>query len=145
MPKLATGEMKGAYALTEPGSGSDALAAKTTAKLSDDGKSYLLNGQRYGSPMRASPMCSRIRQDRWYPSSAPLSWIAIRPGLSFGEEEHKMGIKGSSTRQLFFENCAVPKENLLGEPGKGHIIAFNILNIGRLSCVQRRPAARSSR
>jgi alkylation response protein AidB-like acyl-CoA dehydrogenase len=132
MPKLATGEMKGAYALTEPGSGSDALAAKTTAKLSDDGKSYILNGQKIwitnAGFADVFTVFAKLDGDKF------SAFIVERntPGLSFGEEEHKMGIKGSSTRQLFFENCAIPKENLLGEIGKGHVIAFNILNIGRL-------------
>jgi alkylation response protein AidB-like acyl-CoA dehydrogenase len=132
MPKLATGEMKGAYALTEPGSGSDALAAKTTAKLSDDGKSYLLNGQKIW--ITNAGFADVFTVFAKIDGTQFSAFIVDRntPGLSFGEEEHKMGIKGSSTRQLFFENCAVPKENLLGEPGKGHIIAFNILNIGRL-------------
>ncbi len=132
IPKLATGEMKGAYALTEPGSGSDALAAKTTAVLSADGKNYVLNGQKIwitnAGFADVFTVFAKIDGDKF------SAFIVERntPGLSFGEEEHKMGIKGSSTRQLFFENCAIPKENLLGEAGKGHIIAFNILNIGRL-------------
>lgn len=132
MPKLATGEMKGAYALTEPGSGSDALAAKTTAKLSDDGKSYILNGQKIW--ITNAGFADVFTVFAKIDGTQFSAFIVDRntPGLTFGEEEHKMGIKGSSTRQLFFENCAVPKENLLGEIGKGHIIAFNILNIGRL-------------
>jgi len=130
--KLATGEMKGAYALTEPGSGSDALGAKTTATLSADGKQYLLNGQKIwitnAGFADVFTVFAKIDGDKF------SAFIVERntPGLTFGEEEHKMGIKGSSTRQLFFENCAVPAENLLGEIGRGHIIAFNILNIGRL-------------
>lgn len=132
IPKLATGEMKGAYALTEPGSGSDALAAKTTATLSADGKSYVLNGQKIwitnAGFADVFTVFAKVDGDKF------SAFIVERntPGLSFGEEEHKMGIKGSSTRQLFFENCAIPKGNLLGEIGKGHVIAFNILNIGRL-------------
>jgi len=130
--KLATGEMKGAYALTEPGSGSDALGARTTATLSADGSKYVINGQKIwitnAGFADVFTVFAKIDGDKF------SAFIVERntPGLSFGEEEHKMGIKGSSTRQLFFENCAVPKENLLGEIGKGHIIAFNILNIGRL-------------
>jgi alkylation response protein AidB-like acyl-CoA dehydrogenase len=132
IPKLATGEMKGAYALTEPGSGSDALGAKTTATLSADGSSYAINGQKIwitnAGFADVFTVFAKIDGDKF------SAFIVERntPGLSFGEEEHKMGIKGSSTRQLFFENCVVPKDNLLGEIGKGHIIAFNILNIGRL-------------
>ncbi len=132
IPKLATGEMKGAYALTEPGSGSDALGAKTTATLTADGKSYALNGQKIwitnAGFADVFTVFAKIDGDKF------TAFIVDRntPGLTFGEEEHKMGIKGSSTRQLFFENCIIPKENLLGEIGKGHIIAFNILNIGRL-------------
>ncbi len=132
IPKLATGEMKGAYALTEPGSGSDALGAKTSAKLSDDGKHYILNGQKIwitnAGFADVFTVFAKIDGDKF------TGFIVDRdtPGLSFGEEEHKMGIKGSSTRPLFFENCMVPVENLLGEIGRGHIIAFNILNIGRL-------------
>jgi alkylation response protein AidB-like acyl-CoA dehydrogenase len=132
IPKLATGEMKGAYALTEPGSGSDALGAKTTATLSDDGKFYLLNGQKIwitnAGFADVFTVFAKIDGDKF------TGFIVDRntPGLTIGEEEHKMGIKGSSTCPLFFENCQVPVENVLGEIGKGHIIAFNILNIGRL-------------
>jgi alkylation response protein AidB-like acyl-CoA dehydrogenase len=132
IPRLATGEMKGAYALTEPGSGSDALAAKTTATPSADGSTYTLNGQKIwitnGGFADVFTVFAKIDGDKF------SAFIVERgtPGLSFGEEEHKMGIKGSSTRQLFFEDCTIPATNLLGEIGKGHIIAFNILNIGRL-------------
>ena len=132
IPKLASGEMKGAYALTEPGSGSDALGAKTTATLSADGSSYAINGQKIwitnGGFADVYTVFAKVGGTQF------SAFIIERgtPGLTFGEEEHKMGIKGSSTRQLFFENCVIPKENLLGEIGKGHIIAFNILNIGRL-------------
>lgn len=132
IPKLATGEMKGAYALTEPNSGSDALAARTTATLTPDGTGYALNGQKIwitnGGFADVFTVFAKEGGDKF------TAFIVERntPGLSFGEEEHKMGIKGSSTRQLFFENCIIPKDNVLGEIGKGHIIAFNILNIGRL-------------
>ncbi|XZF14677.1 acyl-CoA dehydrogenase family protein [Chitinophagaceae bacterium MMS25-I14] len=130
--KLATGEMKGAYALTEPGSGSDALGAKTTATLSADGKHYLLNGQKIwitnAGFADVFTVFAKIDGDKF------TGFIVDRgtPGLTIGEEEHKMGIKGSSTCPLFFENCEVPVENVLGEIGRGHVIAFNILNIGRL-------------
>jgi alkylation response protein AidB-like acyl-CoA dehydrogenase len=132
IPKLATGEMKGAYALTEPNSGSDALGARTTAMLSEDGKHYIINGQKIWITNAgfADVFTVFVKVD-----GDKFSAIIVdrdTPGLTFGEEEHKMGIKGSSTRQLFFENCKVPVDNLLGEIGRGHIIAFNILNIGRL-------------
>ncbi len=132
IPKLASGEMKGAYALTEPNSGSDALSAKTTAKLSDDGQFYILNGQKCwitnSGFADVFTVFAKIDGDKF------SAFIVDKgtPGLSLGEEEHKMGIKGSSTRMVFFEDCKIPAGNLLGEIGKGHIIAFNILNIGRL-------------
>ncbi len=130
--KLATGEWKGAYGLTEPNSGSDALGAKTTAKLSADGKYYLLNGQKCwitnGGFADVYTVFAKIDGDKF------SAFIVERgfEGFTQGPEEHKMGIKGSSTVQLYFQDCKVPAENLLGEAGKGHIIAFNILNIGRL-------------
>ncbi len=132
IPKLATGEWKGAYGLTEPNSGSDALGAKTTAKLSDDGKYYLLNGQKCwitnGGFADVYTVFAKIDGDKF------TAFIVERgfEGFTQGPEEHKMGIKGSSTVQLYFQDCKVPVENVLGEIGKGHIIAFNILNIGRL-------------
>ncbi|HEY4150988.1 MAG TPA: acyl-CoA dehydrogenase family protein [Chitinophagaceae bacterium] len=130
--KLATGEWKGAYGLTEPNSGSDALGAKTSAKLSSDGKYYLLNGQKCwitnGGFADVYTVFAKIDGDKF------SAFIVERgfEGFTQGPEEHKMGIKGSSTVQLYFQDCKVPVENLLGEIGKGHIIAFNILNIGRL-------------
>lgn len=130
--KLATGEWKGAYGLTEPNSGSDALGAKTSAKLSDDGKYYLLNGQKCwitnGGFADVYTVFAKIDGDKF------TAFIVERgfEGFTQGPEEHKMGIKGSSTVQLYFQDCKVPVENVLGEIGKGHIIAFNILNIGRL-------------
>lgn len=132
IPKLATGEWKGAYGLTEPNSGSDALSAKTTAKLSDDGKYYILNGQKCwitnGGFADVYTVFAKIDGDKF------TGFIVERgfEGFTNGPEEHKMGIKGSSTVQLYFQDCKVPVENVLGEIGKGHIIAFNILNIGRL-------------
>lgn len=132
IPKLATGEWKGAYGLTEPGSGSDALGAKTTAKLSSDGKNYLLNGQKIwitnGGFADVYTVFAKVDGDKF------TAFIVERgfKGFTQGPEEHKMGIKGSSTVQLYFEDCPVPVENVLGEIGKGHVIAFNILNIGRL-------------
>ncbi len=132
IPKLATGEWKGAYGLTEPNSGSDALGAKSTATLSADGKHYILNGQKCwitnGGFADVYTVFAKIDGDKF-------STFIIEKGFegfTQGPEEHKMGIKGSSTVQLYFQDCKVPVENLLGEVGKGHIIAFNILNIGRL-------------
>lgn len=130
--KLASGEWKGSYGLTEPGSGSDALGAKTTAVLSADGKHYILNGQKCwitnGGFADVYTVFAKIDGDKF------SAFIVERgfEGFTQGPEEHKMGIKGSSTVQLYFQDCKVPVENLLGEPGRGHIIAFNILNIGRL-------------
>ncbi len=132
VPKLASGEWKGSYGLTEPGSGSDALSAKTSAVLSGDGKYYLLNGQKCwitnGGFADVYTVFAKVDGDKF------TAFIVERDfeGFSIGPEEHKMGIKGSSTVQLYFQDCKVPVENLLGEIGKGHIIAFNILNIGRL-------------
>ena len=132
IPKLATGEWKGAYGLTEPNSGSDALGAKTTAKLSDDGKYYILNGQKCwitnGGFADVYTVFAKIDGDKF------TGFIVERgfEGFTQGPEEHKMGIKGSSTVQLYFQDCKVPVENVLGEIGRGHVIAFNILNIGRL-------------
>jgi len=132
IPKLASGEWKGAYGLTEPNSGSDALGAKTTAKLSEDGKHYILNGQKCwitnGGFADVYTVFAKIDGDKF------TGFIVERgmEGFTQGPEEHKMGIKGSSTVQLYFQDCKVPVENVLGEIGKGHIIAFNILNIGRL-------------
>jgi alkylation response protein AidB-like acyl-CoA dehydrogenase len=132
IPKLGSGEWKGAYGLTEPNSGSDALGAKTSAKLSDDGKYYLLNGQKCwitnGGFADVYTVFAKIDGDKF------TAFIVERgfEGFTQGPEEHKMGIKGSSTVQLYFQDCKVPVENVLGEIGKGHIIAFNILNIGRL-------------
>jgi alkylation response protein AidB-like acyl-CoA dehydrogenase len=132
IPKLATGQWKGSYGLTEPGSGSDALGAKTTATLSDDKKYYLLNGQKCwitnGGFADVYTVFAKVDGDKF------TAFIVEREyeGFTHGPEEHKMGIKGSSTVQLYFQDCKVPAENVLGEIGKGHIIAFNILNIGRL-------------
>ncbi|SEW04624.1 acyl-CoA dehydrogenase family protein [Chitinophaga arvensicola] len=132
IPKLATGEMKGAYALTEPDSGSDALGAKTTAKLTEDGKFYLLNGQKSwitnSGFADVFTVFAKIDGDKF------TAFIVDKgtPGFTLGAEEHKMGIKGSSTRQIYFQDAKVPAENVLGVIGKGHLIAFNILNIGRL-------------
>lgn len=131
LPDLATGRKFAAYALTEPSSGSDALGAKTTAKLSDDGKYYILNGEKQWITNSGFAdvfiVYAKVDGDKF------TAFIVERdfPGVSVGPEEKKMGIKGSSTRTLILEDAKVPVENLLGELGKGHKIAFNILNIGR--------------
>jgi alkylation response protein AidB-like acyl-CoA dehydrogenase len=131
LPKFVTGEWISSYALTEPGSGSDALAAKTTATLSADGKEYILNGTKMWITNAGFAdvfiTFAKIDGDKF-------SCFIIEkgfPGVSTGAEEKKMGIRGSSTRVLILEDARVPAENLLGEIGKGHQIAFNILNIGR--------------
>ena len=132
IPKLITGEWAGAYGLTEPNSGSDALSAKTTATLSEDGKHYILNGQKCwitnGGFAQIYTVFAKIDGTQF------TAFIVERgmEGFTQGPEEQKMGIKGSSTVQLYFQDCKVPVENVLGEIGKGHKIAFNILNIGRL-------------
>ena len=131
LPKLATGEWKASYCLTEPGSGSDALAAKTKAEISSDGKNYILNGQKMWITNAGFAdlfiVFAQVDGDKFTGFIVEKTY----EGVSLGEEEHKMGIKGSSTRQVFFSDCKVPIENVLGEIGKGHLIAFNILNIGR--------------
>jgi alkylation response protein AidB-like acyl-CoA dehydrogenase len=132
IPKLASGEWKGAYGLTEPNSGSDALGAKTSAVLNAEGTHYILNGQKCwitnGGFADVYTVFAKIDGDKF------TGFIVERgtEGFTQGPEEHKLGIKGSSTVQLYFQDCKVPKENILGEIGRGHIIAFNILNIGRL-------------
>ncbi|MBX7107309.1 MAG: acyl-CoA dehydrogenase family protein [Chitinophagales bacterium] len=132
LPGLASGELKAAYCLTEPGSGSDALAAKTTAVLSDDKQSWIINGQKMwitnGGFADLFIVFAKINGEQF----TGFIVEGNAKGLSRGEEEQKMGIKGSSTRQIFFQDVKIPVENLLGEAGKGHLIAFNILNIGRL-------------
>jgi butyryl-CoA dehydrogenase len=132
LPKLSTAEMVAAYCLSEPQAGSDALAAKTRADLSADGTHYVLNGQKMwitnGGKADLFTVFAKINGEQF---SAFLVERAF-PGVSSGAEEKKMGIKGSSTTAVFLDNVSVPVENLLGEAGRGHIIAFNILNIGRL-------------
>jgi alkylation response protein AidB-like acyl-CoA dehydrogenase len=132
LPRLSSCEMVAAYCLSEPQAGSDALAAKTRAELSPDGTHYILNGQKMwitnGGKADFFTVFAKINGEQF---SAFLVERAF-PGVSNGAEEQKMGIKGSSTTAVFFDNVAVPVDNLLGEAGRGHIIAFNILNIGRL-------------
>lgn len=133
IPKLATGEWKAAYCLTEPNSGSDANSGKTSAKLTPDGKHYVLNGQKMwitnGGFAEVFTVFAKIDDDE------NLSAFIVEksfPGISMNPEEKKMGIKGSSTRQVFFNDCLVPVENLLSERQNGFKIAVNILNIGRI-------------
>ncbi len=132
VPKLASAEWVGAYALSEATSGSDALNCKTQATLSPDGKRYILNGSKMwitnGGLADVFIVFAKVDGEKF------TAFIVERnfPGVSPGAEEHKMGIRGSSTTPLNFENAAVPVENVLGEIGKGHLIAFNILNVGRL-------------
>ena len=131
LPALASGEKIAAYALTEPGSGSDALGVKTTAVLNEAGTHYILNGEKQWITNSGFAdifvVYAKVDGDKF------SAFIVERdfPGVSVGPEEDKMGIKGSSTRSVFLDNAEVPVENLLGEIGRGHIIAFNILNIGR--------------
>ena len=133
LPKLATGEYKASYCLTEPDSGSDANAAKTKATLTEDGKHYLINGQKMwitnGGFADIFIVFAKIDDDK------NLTAFIVEKefgGITMNEEEKKMGIKGSSTRQIFFNDCQVPVENMLSERGNGFKIALNILNIGRL-------------
>jgi alkylation response protein AidB-like acyl-CoA dehydrogenase len=132
LPRLATGELIGAYALSEAEAGSDALAARTRATLSPDGKHYILNGEKMWITNAGFAdlfnVFAKIDGEKF---SCFLVEKGI-PGFTMGAEEKKMGIKGSSTRALIFDNVPVPVENLLGEVGRGHVIAFNILNVGRL-------------
>lgn len=131
LPDLASGRKLAAYALTEPGSGSDALGAKTTAVLNAEGTHYILNGEKQWITNSGFAdlfiVYAKVDGDQF------SAFIVERdyPGVSTGPEEKKMGIKGSSTRTLILQDVPVPKENLLGEVGRGHVIAFNILNIGR--------------
>jgi alkylation response protein AidB-like acyl-CoA dehydrogenase len=133
IPKLASGEWKACYCLTEPGSGSDANSGKTKAILSPDGKNYILNGQKMwitnGGFADIFTVFAKIGDDE------NLSAFIVEKsfgGITLNPEEHKMGIKGSSTRQVFFNDCKVPVENLLSDRGNGFKIALNILNIGRV-------------
>ncbi len=131
LPKLASMEMLGAYALTEPQAGSDALAARTRADLSPDGKFYLLNGQKMwitnGGEADLFTVFAKVGGEHF------TAFLVERAfGVKSGAEEHKMGLKGSSTTALYFDNVPVPVENVLGEIGRGHIIALNVLNVGRL-------------
>lgn len=133
LPKLASGEMIGCYCLSEPQAGSDAQNAKTRAVLSSAGNHWILNGQKMwisnGGFADLFIVFAKVDGEKF------SCFIVERgfPGFSVGAEEKKMGLKGSSTAPIFFENCQVPKENLLHDIGRGHIVAFNILNVGRLT------------
>ncbi|NNK40002.1 MAG: acyl-CoA dehydrogenase, partial [Winogradskyella sp.] len=134
VPKLATGEWFGAYCLTEPGAGSDANSGKTTAELTKDGKHYKINGQKMwisnAGFCKLFIVFARIENDKnitgFIVENDPSN------GITLGEEEHKLGIRASSTRQVFFNDCMVPVENMLSERGNGFKIAMNALNVGRI-------------
>jgi alkylation response protein AidB-like acyl-CoA dehydrogenase len=132
LSRLASAELIGAYCLTEPQAGSDALAARTRADLSADGTHYVLNGQKMwitnGGIADLYTVFAKVGGEKFTAFLVERAW----PGVSPGAEEKKMGLKGSSTTAVYFDNVKVPVENVLGEIGRGHIIAFNILNIGRL-------------
>ena len=131
LPRLATGEIVGAYALSEASSGSDALNCRARAQLSPDGKHYILNGEKMWITNAGFAdlftVFAKVDGEKF------TAFLIERtfPGFSIGAEEHKMGIRGSSTCPIILNDCKVPAENLLGEIGKGHTIAFNILNVGR--------------
>jgi len=133
IPKLGTGEWKASYCLTEPNAGSDANSGRTKAKLSEDGKHYIINGQKMwitnGGFADIFIVFAKIDDDKNL-----TAFIVEREfgGITMNPEEHKMGIKGSSTRQVFFNDCYVPVENMLSDRGNGFKIAVNILNIGRI-------------
>src|SRR5579884_1506955 len=139
LPRLAAGEIVGAYALSEASSGSDALNCRARAALSPDGKHYILNGEKMWITNAGFAdlftVFAKVDGEKFTAFLIEKNF----PGFSVGAEEHKMGIRGSSTCPLILNDCKVTVENLLGEIGKGHIIAFNILNIGRFklgaSCV----------
>jgi alkylation response protein AidB-like acyl-CoA dehydrogenase len=131
LPKIATAEMVGAYALTEPGHGSDALSAETKAVLSEDGKHYILNGQKQFITNAGFAdlfiTYAQVDETKFSSFIVERTW----DGVSVDEEEKKMGMHGSSTRAVIFQNVRVPMENVLGEIGRGHIVALNTLNVGR--------------
>lgn len=136
VPKLATGEWFGAYCLTEPGAGSDANSGKTTAEISADGKSYKINGQKMwisnAGFCRLMIVFARIENDKNI-TGFIVEYDKDNPnGITLGEEEHKLGIRASSTRQVFFNDTVVPVENMLAGRGEGFKIAMNALNVGRI-------------
>ena len=131
LPRIASGEWVGAYALTEPGHGSDALRAETTATLSEDGKYYILNGQKQFITNAGFAdvflTYGQVDGDKFTSFIVEKTW----DGVSVDEEEQKMGVHGSSTRSVIFQDVKVPVENVLGEIGRGHVVALNTLNVGR--------------
>ena len=131
LPRLAAGEIVGAYALSEASSGSDALNCRTRAELSPDGKHYILNGEKMWITNAGFAdlftVFAKVGGEKFTAFLVEKTF----PGFSVGGEEHKMGIRGSSTCPIILNDCKVPAENVLGEIGKGHVIAFNILNVGR--------------
>jgi alkylation response protein AidB-like acyl-CoA dehydrogenase len=131
LPRLATGEIVGAYALSEASSGSDALNCRARAQLSNDGKHYILNGEKMWITNAGFAdlftVFAKVDGEKFTAFLVEKTF----PGFSIGAEEHKMGIRGSSTCPIILNDCKVPVENVLGEIGKGHVIAFNILNVGR--------------
>ncbi len=133
LPRLVSAEMLAAYCLTEPQAGSDALATRTRADLSPDGTYYVLNGQKMwisnGAIADLYTVFANVAGEKFTAFLVERAW----PGVSPGAEEKKMGLLGSSTTAVYFDNVRIPVENVLGEVGRGHIIAFNILNLGRLS------------
>ena len=139
LPRLVTAELLGAYCLSEPQTGSDALATLTTAELSPDGRHYVLNGQKMwisnGGWADLYTVFAKVSGEQFTAFLVERSWDGVTPGA----EERKLGLHGSSTTALYLDNVRVPVENVLGEIGRGHVIAFNILNMGRLglaaSCV----------
>lgn len=138
LPKLASSEWKAAYCLTEPDSGSDANSGKTKARLSEDGKNYIINGQKMwitnGGFADLLIVFAKVVEQNGETDKNLTAFIIEKTfgGITMNEPEHKMGIKGSDTRQIFFNDCAVPVENMLSERGNGFKIAVNILNIGRI-------------
>src|SRR5437763_4050566 len=131
LPRLATGEIVGAYALSEASSGSDALNCRARAELSKDGKHYILNGEKMWITNAGFAdlftVFAKVHGEKFTAFLVEKSF----PALSIGAEEHKMGIRGSTTCPIILNDCQVPVENVLGEIGRGHVIAFNILNVGR--------------
>ena len=132
LPRLVSGEMLAAYCLSEPQAGSDSLASLTRAELAPDGKHYVLNGQKMwisnGAWADLFTVFAKVDGEKFTAFLVERAWEGVRPGA----EEHKMGIRGSSTTALYLDNVRVPVENVLGQVGRGHVIAFNVLNLGRL-------------